>query len=164
MHSYINIFLNLFKLYFEKLKIKYLIILRNANSMEEKIVCKFSFAKFYILIGLLFIVQFYLCLILAGNVMSKWLNTAHMEENNRKKITSLISNINELEIRVNQQENYIILIQQIIQGKEVSVKQNIETLKHQNTHNIYETDKFSFLIPKIKPFDTFDTHKTLLKN
>ena len=55
---------------------------------------------------------------LATTILTKWLNPAYMEQENKKKLMQLATAVDTLEEQTAQQKKFIELLQRIIAGKE----------------------------------------------
>lgn len=102
---------------------RYQLIIRNEENLTEKLFFRFSYAKLISLSTILFIMLVVCSLALATTILARWLNPAHIEQENKKKIIQLSIEVEALEKQTNQQKDFITLLQSIITGKELTTEQ-----------------------------------------
>jgi murein DD-endopeptidase MepM/ murein hydrolase activator NlpD len=86
--------------------------------LEEKSAFKFSHAKFILFGTVLFGILVSCSLALATTILTRWLNPAYLEQENKERIVQLATEVDTLEKQATQQEKFIALLQSIIAGKE----------------------------------------------
>ncbi len=99
---------------------RYQLIIRNEENLLEQSNFSFSYAKLIALLSILFVTLVICSLLLANTVLGRWLNPAHMEQENKKKIVQLSVTVEELETQNNRQKRFIDLLQNVIAGKEIT--------------------------------------------
>jgi len=97
---------------------RYQLVIRNEGNLAERAIFNFSYAKL-ISLGALLLSTLLMCsLILSTTILTKWLNPAYLEHENKKKLIQLTQEIDVLEEQTVQQKQFIELLQRIIAGKE----------------------------------------------
>lgn len=100
--------------YFEA---RYQLIIRNVESFAEHISPPFSYFSLIVIALFYFFTSFMFSLWLAKTVLAKWISPTYIEEENKKKIISVASTVEELERQIELQTNFIETLQKIIKGK-----------------------------------------------
>jgi len=114
----------------------YSLVLRNNNSLAERLICTLTIRKFWITCLASIILLMALSLTLSRTILSKWLNPHHIEQANKKMIVDLLASLGELELKNSQQEKLIELIQSAILGNDVSLSNYTNTNKAQLANKI----------------------------
>jgi len=97
---------------------RYQLIMRDGESLAEKHLLSFSYARL-ISIGTALLGVLLMCsLVLATSILAKWFNPAYVEQENKQKLIQLATAVDALEEQTAQQKKFIALLQHIIAGKE----------------------------------------------
>lgn len=102
---------------------RYQLVIRNKENLAEKSAFTFSHAKL-VTLGIVVFSIFVACsLVLATTILAKWLNPAYVEQENKKKIIQLATEVATLEQQTTQQKKFIALLQRIIAGQDPSINE-----------------------------------------
>lgn len=126
--------LKVIKHMFRRLTKRYQVVIRDTESLAERYVYDFSYAKLITMSGLSGVLFMTCGLILATSLLGKWFNPAYVAKQNQQKIQQLASAVNTLEEQTLQQKKFITLLQHIIAGKDPSVSDRT-TIKNVPTSN-----------------------------
>ena len=110
---------------------RYQFVIRNEEDLAEKSTFRFSYAKLIFLGTFILLIFVALSLALSTTILTRWLNPAYTEQENKKKLTQLATAVDELEQQTHQQEQFIELLQSIIAGKEPPANQPVQSQESQ---------------------------------
>jgi murein DD-endopeptidase MepM/ murein hydrolase activator NlpD len=99
------------------LKKKYQLYIRDLNNLEEKGLLKFTYIKGIVWSAVIVVFFLALSLALVSTILSKWLHPEYLEKQNRDRISQLNTVIDSLETEVENQSNFIKVMQNAIEGK-----------------------------------------------
>ena len=97
---------------------RYQLVIRNEEDLAEKSTFSFSYAKLIALCAILLLTLVACSLTLSTTILSRWLNPAYLEQENKKELVKLATAVDTLEQQTTQQKKFIALLQSIIAGKE----------------------------------------------
>lgn len=98
---------------------RYQLILRDQETLEDRKVCSFQWKWFYTTSVFLVIIIMCLSFWLFNTIFSKWVNPLHYYNISSEKFIKMSSTIQELETHAKQHEQYILMLQSIINGEEL---------------------------------------------
>jgi murein DD-endopeptidase MepM/ murein hydrolase activator NlpD len=93
------------------------VVIRNEENLAEKTTFSFSYAKLITLCFFALSLFMSLSLALSHTILGKWLNPAYIEQENNNKLIQLYAALEKLEEKNAQQDKFIKLFQNIMEGK-----------------------------------------------
>jgi murein DD-endopeptidase MepM/ murein hydrolase activator NlpD len=124
---------------------RYQLIVRSEENFSEKVTFSFSHARLISLSVVLLSILVVCSMVLTTTILAQWLNPAHTEQENKKRLIQLATEVDRLEEQTIQQKNFITLLQNIIAGKE-PLDAKITTVEKEHNDKIatpYSPEKLS---------------------
>lgn len=110
---------------------RYQIVVRNEKDLSEKATFRFGYARLISLGVLLLLILVAVSLALSTTILTRWLDPAYTERENKKKLIQLATEVDALEQQIIQQKKFIALLQSIIAGKEPPANEPTQSEQNQ---------------------------------
>ena len=100
----------------ERLTNKYQMVIRNEENLAEKSSFGFTYAKLFVLAGLVFVVVFALSLLLAQSLLARWFDPRHAQREANQQLYQLATRMDSLALEVERKDLFIRNFQRILSG------------------------------------------------
>jgi murein DD-endopeptidase MepM/ murein hydrolase activator NlpD len=100
------------------LSTRHQVVIRNEEDLAERSTFNFTYAKLITLTFFILTLFIGLSLFLSHTILRKWLNPAYIELQNNSKLVQLYTSVEKIEEKTVQQDKFIKLFQNMIEGKE----------------------------------------------
>jgi murein DD-endopeptidase MepM/ murein hydrolase activator NlpD len=112
-----------------RLTTRYQLIIRNEENFAEKTSLGFTYSKVILFSVILFAGLFLLSLFMTKTILAKWFDPKHMQMEKNKKLLELALEVDSLEVKVNQKDEFIKNIQRVLRGDTSNVKDPAQALR-----------------------------------
>lgn len=123
---------------------KYQLIYRDLETLQEKSICKYRPVWMYIFATLIFTSIMAFSFLLFNTVFSLWVNPFHYYNISKDRFNELATTIRDLELHAKQNDEFVRLLQKVINGEnvpnDVFAKETEKLPKHPDTPTEYTTD------------------------
>lgn len=96
---------------------RYLLIIRNEENFAEKTTFSFNYARFITIVLAVFIVLMIASLYLSTSILSQWFDPRHAQLEAKKQLVLLSLEVDSLEHKVKQQDQFINNFQSLVKGE-----------------------------------------------
>lgn len=100
----------------------YLLIIRNEENFAEKRFLGFTYAKFFLVSFLLFVVVMVISLFLARSLLAQWFDPRHAQMEANKQLSQLTLKLDSLDFQVRRKDQFISLFKGFLTGKTDSAR------------------------------------------
>ena len=98
------------------LKERYLLIIRNEENFAEKRFLGFTYAKFFLISFIVFIVFMIMSLFLTETILEQWFDPRHAHTQNKKQLVTLTMELDSLSEEVRKKDQFISLFRGFLTG------------------------------------------------
>jgi peptidase M23-like protein len=95
---------------------RYLLIIRNEENFAEKRFLGFTYAKFFLISFIVFILLMFLSLLLTETLLEKWFDPRHAHMQNKKQLVQLTMELDSLSEEVRKKDQFISLFRGFLTG------------------------------------------------
>jgi hypothetical protein len=106
---------------------RYLLIIRNEENFAEKRFLGFTYAKFFLISFVLFIIFMFVSLLLTQTLLDKWFDPRHAHMQNKKQLVQLTMELDSLSEEVRKKDQFISLFRGFLTGETDS--SNVESFR-----------------------------------
>ena len=96
---------------------RYLLIIRNEENFAEKRFLGFTYAKFFLISFVLFVIFMFVSLLLTQTLLDKWFDPRHAHMQNKKQLVQLTMELDSLSEEVRKKDQFISLFRGFLTGE-----------------------------------------------